>query len=688
MIQLIKACASKLHDSKLQRLGGKEISEDLDALSGRLGLDSREQAVVFTAVFNSSCADRSCDMDDMARYFDCSNLDIVEYIPAVRVLLERGLISVWNSGECNIVSQSFKISPPVLNAILDNRIPTLDEIKVSRPKFDRYDFCKLVDRAVDDDDVSSLGLMQMTSELESSNEDMSFVRNVKAELPELSDRALFYEICYDFYNGDKSDLDSTFRDMYESFGVRFAEKRKLIDGTSALVAKSLAELNDDRDEITLADRGQQILLEGDYSTFGERYDCANRYRFAARVREFFRDRDKYDSDKEGSAIRLARWLRKLEKNNEHLSCVRKIREVIPDIEDRVLFYFACDACPGGMDLKRELRTLFPVNKSWLKLNEFKDEKHSLQQMDLVETCTESTFFGDYTTLVLTDKGKELYFEEDAKIFIEKIDSKDLISSGKIVEKHLYFSEEEQRRLSMVCDSLRQDKYLELVGRLESKGLPKGIAVLLYGPPGTGKTESVMQWAKATGRDIVHVDLSASKSMWYGESEKIVKDIFTRYRNQCKRSKIKPILLFNEADGLFSKRKDISNGSSVDQTENTIQNILLEEMEKLDGILVATTNLADNLDAAFERRFLFKIKLEKPSAEAKRRIWMDRLPSLKEDEAYALSESYSFSGGEIENIVRKVTMKEVLEGQYPDFETIDRLCREEKMDSRMGRAIGF
>ena len=91
-------------------------------------------------------------------------------------------------------------------------------------------------------------------------------------------------------------------------------------------------------------------------------------------------------------------------------------------------------------------------------------------------------------------------------------------------------------------------------------------------------------------------------MWYGESEKIVKGIFTRYKRMCKRSSVKPILLFNEADAILSKRHNMDGGRSTDQTENTIQNIILEEMEKLDGILIATTNLADNLDKAFERRF--------------------------------------------------------------------------------------
>lgn len=124
------------------------------------------------------------------------------------------------------------------------------------------------------------------------------------------------------------------------------------------------------------------------------------------------------------------------------------------------------------------------------------------------TCGESSFFGEYTIMSLTDKGKELFFEEDATIFIEEADAKNLIRSDSITAKELFFSEEEQKQLSMVCDSIKEENYLQLVSRLESKGLSKGIAVLLYGAPGTGKTESVKQWAKETGRDIVHVDLSA------------------------------------------------------------------------------------------------------------------------------------------------------------------------------------
>ena len=176
-------------------------------------------------------------------------------------------------------------------------------------------------------------------------------------------------------------------------------------------------------------------------------------------------------------------------------------------------------------------------------------------------------------------------------------------------------------------------------------------------------------------------------MWYGESEKIVKEIFNRYRKLCKRSKLKPILLFNEADAIFSKRRDISSGNSVDQTENTIQNILLEEMEKLEGILIATTNLSDNLDKAFERRFLFKIHFSKPSVEVKCNIWLNKMPALNHNDAMQLASLYDFSGGEIDNVVRKYTMMEIIDGETPSFETIQKLCNEEKINLPY-KKIGF
>lgn len=197
----------------------------------------------------------------------------------------------------------------------------------------------------------------------------------------------------------------------------------------------------------------------------------------------------------------------------------------------------------------------------------------------------------------------------------------------------------------------------------------------------------MQIAKETGRAVMHVDISNTKSMWFGESEKIIKRIFADYRRLCEKSKTKPILLFNEADAIFSKRKDVDR-SNVAQTENAIQNIILEEMEKLDGILVATTNLADNFDAAFERRFLFKIRFDKPTTEAKKSIWQSKLSILTDEESQVLATSFDLSGGQIDNIVRKVIMNEIVKGEIPTLEGLKMLCGEEMLNSANISKIGF
>lgn len=100
-------------------------------------------------------------------------------------------------------------------------------------------------------------------------------------------------------------------------------------------------------------------------------------------------------------------------------------------------------------------------------------------------------------------------------------------------------------------------------------------------------------------------------MWVGESEKNIKGIFDDYKKEVKQLAKAPILLFNEADAIIGKRQ-VGAERAVEKMENSIQNIILQEIEQLDGILIATTNLAENMDKAFERRFLYKIQFEKPA----------------------------------------------------------------------------
>ena len=184
-------------------------------------------------------------------------------------------------------------------------------------------------------------------------------------------------------------------------------------------------------------------------------------------------------------------------------------------------------------------------------------------------------------------------------------------------------------------------------------MPKGMIILLYGPPGTGKTEAVMQLARNSGRDLFHVNIQEVRSCWVGEIEKNTKQIFEAYRSSS--SGLKPILLFNEADGIISKRSSITGGKneSVDKMKNTMQNIILEELENFDGICILTTNLVTNFDAAFDRRILFKIKLENPKLDTKMRIWKSKVDTLTDEDARKVSESFDFSGVKLKIFVERL-----------------------------------
>ena len=690
-IQLIKAVATKLRDSKLKGLGSKMITSCLEELQHSLDLENRAEALIFTALFDRSCAGRWSDLDDIASYFGCSQLEIMEYVYSLKSLLKRGMVVQSRSRECQLAHQNFMVSNYVIECILENRKLESRNAQLLEKEFDQYDFCKSVDSQIQDSDMTAESLLQYVESLEHEQAEIRMVKEVTALVPQLSARALFYEVCYDFFERDgegRSDLNSTLRDMYEAYGVRFRERKALLDGTHPLIQTNLVELTGDKEYIVLTVSGRKLFLGADFEAFGKQYSGLDRYSFAREVTDYIHSSD-YDVKNSAVMKCLAEKIRLMEESNRELTCLSKVRELIPEEDFRALFYIACNAClnGSGVSLSGELCTLYPIKERQTNLKSFKERTHKLQQLDLVEVFNKSSLWGEYTALQLTNKGKELYFEEDAELFVEKIDPKELIPASGIKEKNLFFSEAEQVQLSLVENALQEANYQSLVSRLEAKGLSKGIAILLYGAPGTGKTESVLQWARKSGRDVIHVDISSAKSMWYGESEKIVKGIFERYKRLCRRSPLKPILLFNEADAIFSKRRNIANGRSTDQTENTIQNIILEEMETLDGILIATTNLADNLDKAFERRFLFKICFAKPSAETKCRIWLDKLSGLSEAEAGTLAAKFDFSGGEIDNIVRKLTLMEVIEGQVPPFASILQLCEEEKI-GRQHTPIGF
>ncbi len=395
-----------------------------------------------------------------------------------------------------------------------------------------------------------------------------------------------------------------------------------------------------------------------------------------------RDEDKI------STFELFQEVEKLIEDNTHFPLIERVKQFNFNTEDAYLFLYLIWKTVSGKestDIGRALEGIYDSPSE--KVNEMQkmlSGNHILINNNLIEII-EARFFND-TEMKLTDASLQLLNDCGIKLFLNKKKKDNIIIPSEIVYRELAFDREEINQLETLQNLLQKEKFHETQVRLAAKGLPKGIAVLLYGAPGTGKTEIVKQLAKATDREIMKVEISQSKSMLFGESEKIIKRIFTDYRAYAKESKQTPVLFFNEADAIIYKRKENIN-SNVAQTENAMQNILLEELENFDGILIATTNLANNFDAAFERRFLFKILFNKPSAKVRAKIWKLKIPHMNENECMALASAFEFSGGQIDNIYRKSEIQEVVHGTITSFEEIQAFCREEAILNQNTK-IGF
>ena len=381
-------------------------------------------------------------------------------------------------------------------------------------------------------------------------------------------------------------------------------------------------------------------------------------------------------------------------DNQQLEYVQKVKSLnFPDGEDdEMLFVLFCHHFINKSDDfigYHNLDWLYDDKRTWSQVKgDLISGDHILFIEKLIEYSNDNGMIGrEYYRM--TQKAKEKFFSElGVANRIGRRRNEDIVKCEKIVEKTLYFGDSVQVQINELGLLLENSHYKEIRSRMQDAGFRCGFTCLFYGAPGTGKTETVLQLARQTGRDILQVDVSKIKSCWVGESEKNIKSLFNNYREKVKTSIIAPILLFNEADAIINKRNEGAE-RSVDKMENSIQNIILQEMENLDGILIATTNLAGNMDKAFERRFLYKIKFEKPTLEARMSIWHTMIPALDENVTRTLATKYDFSGGQIENIARHYAINNIPHGQTDNtIATLTTYCDNERLETKENRKIGF
>ena len=364
-----------------------------------------------------------------------------------------------------------------------------------------------------------------------------------------------------------------------------------------------------------------------------------------------------------------------------------------DYMEQVLFLFLCTAyvLEGDDNISpMDFRNFFSVIRFRGMCNQLTTGHHPLMDAGLIVHSVTETFSGRDGVTISEKLRKQLTMELNLEWNQQnnEVDKRGLRLATDIQEKNLFFNAAEQKSVDRLASLLQEDNYQDVRKRLSACGMRKGFACLLYGAPGTGKTETVLQLAKQTGRDVMAVNVTQIKSKWVGDTEKNIKEIFDRYRVYCQKCEKAPILLFNEADAIISKRS-ANVQSSVDKMENAMQNIILEELEKLDGILIATTNLTCNMDPAFERRFIYKIEFHKPEPSVKVEIWQSMLKDLPREDAEALSGKYDFSGGQIENIVRKQVIDNILYDNPLNLKSLDEYCQMEQIHKESPRAVvGF
>lgn len=206
---------------------------------------------------------------------------------------------------------------------------------------------------------------------------------------------------------------------------------------------------------------------------------------------------------------------------------------------------------------------------------------------------------------------------------------------------------------------------------------RAVSVLLYGPPGTGKTMTAHAIAKELGTPLYQVDLSHVLDKYIGETEKHLEQIFAFAQ------KAKPVLFFDEADSLFGKRGEVTDGK--DRYANMEVSYILQRIEQFDGIVVLATNLYSSIDKAFLRRMKYVLKYQSPDAAMRRCIWEDCLPPelpREELDIDYLSKQFDLTGGIIKNVIytacvmavhdeKKLCMEHVLNAVRAEYEKLER-----------------
>ena len=416
----------------------------------------------------------------------------------------------------------------------------------------------------------------------------------------------------------------------------------------------------------------------------------NNFDFLSRANRFIKDGHRYDED--GAIVKN---INRLMAQNQQLSVVQNLQNIKGEAEMwfmlQMMTTLAIEA--DSYVSSGDLSQMLPDRTVRVILKQIKDATHPFAQDGYIELRNQAGQVqqGEW---VLSHEGwlAMLGSQEEVDSIVPKEDEDEninmLTSYKQLAQRPLYFSGKTEEQVQTLTKLLHEEQLAKVRQALKAHKMPLGFCCLFYGTPGTGKTELVQQLAIATQRDLFQVNIATLRDKYVGESEKQLKRIFDKYRSLVKTQERAPILFFNEADAIFGNRME-NTQRSVDKMENALQNIILQEMEVLDGIMICTTNLTSCLDKAFDRRFIYKVEFEKPTNQARKLIWQSMLSSLNDEQATELANRFDFSGGQIQNISRKQVINAIFSGKEElDYDQIKLDCQSESISRNSRGKVGF
>lgn len=415
----------------------------------------------------------------------------------------------------------------------------------------------------------------------------------------------------------------------------------------------------------------------------------NNFDFLCKANRFIKEGHRYDED--GT---IAKNINRLMKQNQHLALVQNLQN-IKDEADMWFMLLMMTTLAIEEDSyvnARDLAQMLSERTVRIILKQIMDNKHPFAKQGYIELRNQAGQVqqGEW---VLSQEGwlAMLGNQEEMESIIPTEDDENinmLTSYKQLAQRPLYFSDKTEEQVQTLTNLLHEEQLAKVRQALKTHNMPLGFCCLFYGAPGTGKTELVQQLAIATQRDLFQVNIATLRDKYVGESEKQLKRIFDKYRSLVRTQEHAPILFFNEADAIFGNRME-NTQRSVDKMENALQNIILQEMEVLDGIMICTTNLTSCLDKAFDRRFIYKVEFEKPTNQARKLIWQSMLSSLNDEQATELANRFDFSGGQIQNISRKQVINAIFSGKDElDYDQIKLDCQNESISRNSRGKVGF